>query len=203
MPGVAIHLLDRCRSRHFRRTCAQPAIQARRPAPPCLLDRPSPVACATAVAPRAAVAHATGEGRTSRHGPCSIGRIPERSFRSRVPEDARRVPRFKERARFFEPPPRRRVRRVGRPRKRGVRLRSPEQIERDRGTRWRRIRVRIYSRRVQLEVFEQRGLWYSVDTDRLCRMIVTRDPRMGREPSSRRSFKRARPASSSATPGGG
>ena len=69
------------------------------------------------------------------------------------------------------------VRRAGRPRKRGVRLRSPEQIERDPGTRWRRTRVQIYSRRVQLEVFEQRGLWYSVDKDRLCRMIVIRDPR--------------------------
>ena len=97
-----------------------------------------------------------------------IGALPAgATFTGPLPKDAR----------FFEQPPRQRVRRAGRPRKRGARLRSPEQIGRDRGTKWQRIRVQIYSRSVRLEVFEQRGLWYSVDQDRVCRMIVTRDPR--------------------------
>jgi hypothetical protein len=97
-----------------------------------------------------------------------IGALPSRtSFTGPLPKDAR----------FFALPKVPRKRRVGRPRKRGKALPSPQQIDRSSQMKWRRIRVRIYSRSVWLEVVEQRGLWYSVDKERVCRMIVTRDPR--------------------------
>ncbi|MEM8711690.1 MAG: transposase [Planctomycetota bacterium] len=97
-----------------------------------------------------------------------IRRLPAgTSFTGPLPRDAR----------FFAPPPPRHKGRVGRPRKRGAQLQSPEKIERNRRTKWRRIQVQIYSRRVTLDVFEQRGLWYSVDKSRVCRMIITRDPK--------------------------
>lgn len=89
------------------------------------------------------------------------------SFTGPLPNDAR----------FYAPAPEQRAKGPGRPRKRGERLRSPKQVLEDHLLRWEKIKASIYSRRVSLEVYEQAGLWYSVDQSRECRMIVIRDPR--------------------------
>jgi len=92
---------------------------------------------------------------------------PGTSFTGPLPNDAR----------FYAPAPRRRPTGPGRPRKRGERLSSPEKIVENARLRWKKLKASIYSRRVSLEVYEQSGLWYHVDPERMCRMIVVRDPR--------------------------
>lgn len=89
------------------------------------------------------------------------------SFTGPLPNDAR----------FFAPAPQRRTTGPGRPRKRGERLSSPKEIVENARLRWKKLEASIYSRRVSLEVYEQFGLWYHVDQERMCRMIVVRDPR--------------------------
>lgn len=79
--------------------------------------------------------------------------------------------------RFYAKPPKRKQGQRGRPRKRGRELRSPAEIVAGKRKPWEKIRVRIYSASVDLEVCTQVGLWYTVAPDRLCRMIVVRDPR--------------------------
>lgn len=78
--------------------------------------------------------------------------------------------------RFYARAPRRKRGQRGRPRKRGRQLASPTELVSDKRTRWKKVRVRIYSSIVALEVCTQAGLWYTVAPDRLCRMIVVRDP---------------------------
>ena len=91
----------------------------------------------------------------------------ETSFTGPLPNDAR----------FYALAPPRHAPGPGRPRKRGARLRSPKEVVENGRLRWKKVKASIYSRRVSLEVYEQVGLWYHVDQQRTCRMIVVRDPR--------------------------
>jgi len=77
-------------------------------------------------------------------------------------------------AAFYAPAPR--YRGVGRPRVKGARLPSPNQLLADDAVPWERKRVTLYGRRVWVLVKMQVGLWYTVAGGRRGRMLVTRDP---------------------------
>ena len=64
----------------------------------------------------------------------------------------------------------------GRPRKKGRRLASPRQLANSSSTRWTRMTVRIYGRRVKILLKTRRCLWYTVAGTRPVKMVVTRDP---------------------------
>lgn len=66
---------------------------------------------------------------------------------------------------------------LGRPRKVGRRLRSPEQLASSRSTRWQKITIHAYGRRMKLLIKEQTCLWYTVAGTRLVKLVVTRDLR--------------------------
>lgn len=75
---------------------------------------------------------------------------------------------------YAEPTP---YRGIGRPRVKGVRLASPEKLAQSRGTPWRTITVRIYGRKVSLQVKTCDCLWYTVAATRLVRVVLTHDPK--------------------------
>jgi hypothetical protein len=66
--------------------------------------------------------------------------------------------------------------RLGRPRKKGAQMPSPEKLARDTSIPWSRLPLIIYSQRVDLLVKQQRCLWYTVAGSKRVTMIVTRDP---------------------------
>ena len=78
-------------------------------------------------------------------------------------------------AALFEPPGR--YRGVGRPRKVGQRLPSPERLASQRSQPWRAVYVHAYGKRRKLLIKEVTCLWYTVAGSRLVRVVVTRDPR--------------------------
>jgi hypothetical protein len=65
---------------------------------------------------------------------------------------------------------------TGRPRKKGERLDSPEQTAAS-ASRWRKITIRAYGRRIKVRIKERICLWYTVAGVRLVRVVVTRDPK--------------------------
>ena len=66
--------------------------------------------------------------------------------------------------------------RRGRPRVKGNRLPSPEQLACCRSRPWKEIEVSIYGRSVKILVKSQVCMWYTVAGQRLVRMVLTRDP---------------------------
>lgn len=65
----------------------------------------------------------------------------------------------------------------GRPRKKGKRLLSPEQLINAKHIRWESRMLTLYGRQVEVLVKSQTALWYRVAGARLIHMIVTRDPK--------------------------
>ena len=78
-------------------------------------------------------------------------------------------------AAFFEPPPT--EPRMGRPRKKGARLPSPQELAESATVPWRSVVLPIYGRQVHAQVKTQAGLWYRVAGQRTVRMLLTRDPK--------------------------
>lgn len=66
---------------------------------------------------------------------------------------------------------------VGRPRKRGKRLPSPRQLAANAAVPWKRVKIRVYGRRVEVLTKTCSCLWYTVSGTRMVRVVVTRDPR--------------------------
>jgi len=66
---------------------------------------------------------------------------------------------------------------VGRPRKKGRRLRSPRQLKTEKSVRWKRVTIRVYGRKVKILVKTMTCLWYTVAATRVVKMVVTRDPK--------------------------
>ena len=64
----------------------------------------------------------------------------------------------------------------GRPRKKGQRLLSPNQLICAKHIPWKSRTLVLYGRKVKVLVKTQTALWYHVAGSRLLRMIVTRDP---------------------------
>jgi hypothetical protein len=63
--------------------------------------------------------------------------------------------------------------RMGRPRRKGVRLPSPAQYAR-KSDGWRQVAVRVYRRKLHVRVKVVDALWYSVGRDRLMRIVIVR-----------------------------
>ena len=78
-------------------------------------------------------------------------------------------------AAFFSPPPPYDGR--GRPRKKGSRLFSPQQLAEESSTSWDAKMVHIYRGEVEILTKTQVGLWYGVTGSCPVRMVVTRDPK--------------------------
>jgi SRSO17 transposase len=66
---------------------------------------------------------------------------------------------------------------MGRPRVKGARLASPEELARSRSTPWRTITACIYGRKVSIQVKTRDCLWYTVAGTRLVRVVLTHDPK--------------------------
>lgn len=64
----------------------------------------------------------------------------------------------------------------GRPRKKGERLPTPEQLAADESIPWEEKKLEVYGREVTFWLKSQVGLWYHVAHTRAVRMMVTRDP---------------------------
>ena len=99
---------------------------------------------------------------------CLAGRqLPRTHFTSRLRRDA---------ALFEMAPPRRQGRR-GRPRKKGRRLPTPEQLAaRVRSAHWQRTVIDMRGHQVERLLYSQTVLWYHTCPDHLVRLVIVRDP---------------------------
>lgn len=66
---------------------------------------------------------------------------------------------------------------VGRPRVKGKRLPSPEELAKDRSRRWKRVMLEIYGREVTMQTKSIRCTWPTVAGSRMVRVVRTRDPK--------------------------
>ena len=64
----------------------------------------------------------------------------------------------------------------GRKRLKGKRLLSPQALAKSKSTRWEKLELTVYGRRVIIRVKSQLCMWYTVAGTREVRMVVTRDP---------------------------
>lgn len=79
-------------------------------------------------------------------------------------------------AAFYDLPPKRKPRR-GRPRKKGKRLSSPQELADDDSIPWEEVTVTMYRKNVTFLAKRQVGLWYHVTRGKSGQMLVTRDPK--------------------------
>jgi hypothetical protein len=92
--------------------------------------------------------------------------IPYTHVTSRIRKDAA----------LYDPPPSRRKGQPGRPRKKGRRLPSPEQMARQSRTGWVRAAVEARGRVVERLLLSRPVVWYAVCPDRRVRLVIVRDP---------------------------
>jgi hypothetical protein len=85
------------------------------------------------------------------------------------------VSRLRQDAALWAPAPKRRPGRRGRPRCRGTRLPTPQQIA-ARCRSWQTVSLGIYGRTVATQVRTVRALWYSALRDQPLRIVLVRDP---------------------------
>jgi hypothetical protein len=78
-------------------------------------------------------------------------------------------------AALYAPPPKKRKRGKGRPRKKGRRLPTPEQIAKTH-TRWDRVSVTLRGKPAERLVAVRDVLWYKVCPEQLVRLVICRDP---------------------------
>jgi hypothetical protein len=91
------------------------------------------------------------------------------------PANVQVVSRLRLDAALWTPPPPVRVRRRGRPRRRGVRLPPPAALA-ARRQRWHAVAVTLYGRTLSTQTFTLRALWYSALREAPLRIVVVRDP---------------------------
>lgn len=92
------------------------------------------------------------------------------------PANVEVVSRLRLDAALWAPAPKRRPGRKGRPRRRGARLPTPQQIA-ARCRHWQTISVALYGRTVTTQVLTLRALWYAALRAAPVRIVVVRDPR--------------------------
>jgi hypothetical protein len=90
------------------------------------------------------------------------------------PPNVEVVSRLRLDAALWAPAPRRRPGQKGRPRRRGARLPTPQQIA-ARGRQWRALAVTIYGRTVTTQVRPVRALWYAALRDHPVAIVLVRD----------------------------
>ncbi|MEK7992333.1 MAG: transposase [Planctomycetota bacterium] len=91
--------------------------------------------------------------------------VPKNGFISRMRRDAA----------IFDLPKMKRIRRKGRPAKKGKRLPTPEELA-QRCRKWKRVKVNMRGREVLRLVAEYNVLWYHVCKTRPVKLVITRDP---------------------------
>jgi len=77
-------------------------------------------------------------------------------------------------AAIYRPAPKRRPGQIGRPRKRGDRLPSPQQQAADPKAPWRRVEVTVYGKTVTVRVLVMDALWYFVGKSEMMRLVLVR-----------------------------
>lgn len=116
---------------------------------------------------------ALGNGRTIRLvGDSAYG---GKSVTRRLPENTVCISRLPMNAALYDVAPPRRPGQKGCPRKKGARLKSPEQMAGDR-TRWRTCVVRLYGKKVTVRYKDRVALWYNSTRNAPLRIVVVRDP---------------------------
>ena len=104
------------------------------------------------------------------------GQFASRAVARELDDHSNLVSRLRRDAALNELPPKRRPRRRGRPRKKGKRLSTPEQMA-ARGTKgWRTVWVRKSERTVKRRVLSRVCLWYHVCGDEPIKVVIVRDP---------------------------
>jgi hypothetical protein len=91
------------------------------------------------------------------------------------PANVEVVSRLRLDAALWAPTPKRRPGRKGRPRRRGARLPTPQQLA-ARCRRWQPLVVTIYGRSVTTQVLTLRALWYAALREAPVRIVLVRDP---------------------------
>ena len=92
-----------------------------------------------------------------------------------LPPSCHLTSRMRRDAALYAPPPKTRKRGKGRPRKKGQRLPTPEQIAKTHA-RWDRVRVTLRGKPAERLVAVRDVLWYKVCPGQLVRLVICRDP---------------------------
>lgn len=98
-----------------------------------------------------------------------------RAFLDDRPANVHVVSRLRMDAALWGRPPGRTPGQIGRPRRRGARLPSPQALALARHH-WHRLPVTLYGRAVTTQVFRCTALWYAALPSQLVRIVVVRDP---------------------------
>lgn len=118
--------------------------------------------------------NALGDGRQVRVvGDSAYG---GKSVTRRLPENTVCISRLPMNAALYDVAPPRRPGQKGCPRKKGARLKNPEQMAADR-TRWRTCKVRLYGKKVAVRYKDRIALWYQSTRNAPLRIVVVRDPK--------------------------
>jgi len=146
--------------------------------------------------PKAPSSKKKGRGSAKKHTTVSLmsemihriaTRMPERRFvvcgdgayasvAKQLPDNVQLVSRIRKDAALFAPPPPKKTRKPGRPRKRGKRLPSPKEMAPADPKNWLLLKVNLYGKIVRRQVFQLQALWYEVSPNRPVHIVIVRDP---------------------------
>ena len=98
------------------------------------------------------------------------------SLAGRLPDNVQLVSRMRCDAALFAPPPAKKSKGPGRPRKKGRRLASPRDMAKRVGNRWKRHRIDLYGELVERHLFAFTALWWEVCCERPVKIVIVRDP---------------------------
>jgi len=98
-----------------------------------------------------------------------------RALLEQRPDNVHLISRLRMDAALWTPPPARAPGQMGRPRKRGHRLPTPQQFGQAR-RHWHRLPVQLYGRDVTTHVFQLKAMWYVALRDQPVRIVMVRDP---------------------------
>jgi len=108
---------------------------------------------------------------------------PQRRFRlvadgayASLPENVTLISRLRKDAALYGPPPARRKKKPGRPRKKGKRLPTPAQRAKSSRLSWRKTRPVLYGERVERPLHSYTAYWYEVCPDAPILIVIVRDP---------------------------
>jgi hypothetical protein len=99
-----------------------------------------------------------------------------KSISRHLPDNVHLTSRMVMNAALYDQPPKRRKSQRGAPRKKGKRLGSPTELAKSRSSRWKKITVNIYGKRVRVWYKTCVALWYNSAGGRPLRIVVVRDP---------------------------
>lgn len=112
---------------------------------------------------------------------------PERRFRlvgdgayaslaAHMPPNMTLISRLRKDAALYGPPPTRRPKKPGRPRRKGKRLPTPAQRAKSSRLRWEKTEVLLYGERVERLLHSYQAYWYEVCPDAPIQIVIVRDP---------------------------